>query len=283
VFVSEYLESEFLTRISRAQRRFLTRTAVLERMCGPLCEAVLERPGSGAILAELARSNLLLVPLDHRGQWYRYHHLFRDMLLAELERREPDLIPVLRRRAAAWYLGNGVPEEALEYSIAAGDIEMGARLVEELMLPTYRQGRVTTLQRWIRWLEDRGGIAGRPMAAMWAAILAARTGRPVEAERWAVAADRWQYESAAWSDDPAAGMWAAVLRALLCRQGVQQMRTDADEAARLLATGASWPRRSRSCRGSRRSFPVTVTAATPPSLMPSAPGTAAHPTCSRRR
>jgi LuxR family transcriptional regulator, maltose regulon positive regulatory protein len=206
VFVSEYVESEFLTR-----------TAVLERMCGPLCEAVLERPGSGAILAGLARSNLLLVPLDHRGQWYRYHHLFRDMLLAELERREPDL-PVLRRRAAAWYLGNGVPEEALEYSMAAGDVEMGARLVEELTLPTYRQGRVTTLQRWFRWLEDRGGIAGRPMAAVWASVVAARTGRPAEAERWAVAVDRWPYGNPARPDDPAAGMWAAVLRALLCRQ-----------------------------------------------------------------
>ncbi|HUB22739.1 MAG TPA: LuxR C-terminal-related transcriptional regulator [Streptosporangiaceae bacterium] len=234
VFVSEYVESEFLSRISREQRRFLIRTAVLERMYGPLCEAVLERPGSGSVLAELARSNLLLVPLDHRGQWYRYHHLFRDMLLAELERREPDLIPVLRRRAAAWYLRNGMPEEALEHSIAAGDVEMGARLVEELMLPVYRQGRVTTLQRWIGWLEDRDGIGGRPLAAVWASILAARTGRPVEAERWAVAVDRWQYGKAARPDDPAVEVWAAVLRALLCRQGVQQMRTDADEAARLV-------------------------------------------------
>src|SRR5215467_453217 len=85
-FVSEYMESELLARISRQQRAFLTRTAVLERMSGPLCEAVLDLPGSGTILAELARSNLLLVPLDRRGQWYRYHHLFRDMLLAELER-----------------------------------------------------------------------------------------------------------------------------------------------------------------------------------------------------
>ena len=102
-FVSEYVESEFLARISPRQRAFLTRTAVLERMCGPLCEAVLDRPGSAASLADLARSNLLLVPLDQRGQWYRYHHLFRDMLLAQLERQSPELIPVLRRRAAGWY------------------------------------------------------------------------------------------------------------------------------------------------------------------------------------
>ena len=92
-FVSQYMESELLTRISQRQRAFLTRTAVLERMSGPLCEAVLEQPGSGAALADLARSNLLLVPLDRRGQWYRYHRLFRDMLLAELERLEPGLLP----------------------------------------------------------------------------------------------------------------------------------------------------------------------------------------------
>ena len=149
--VSEYMESEFLERISQRHRMFLTRTAVLERMCGPLCEAVLELPGSAAALADLARSNLLLVPLDRRGQWYRYHHLFRDMLLAELERLEPELMPVLRRRAAGWCLRNDLPEEALEYSIAAGDVDTVARLVQSLWLPTDRQGRVATLQRWFRW------------------------------------------------------------------------------------------------------------------------------------
>ena len=102
--VSDYMESEFLSRISRRQRVFLTQTAVLERMSGPLCEAVLELTGSAVTLADLARSNMLLVPLDRRGEWYRYHHLFRDMLLAELERQEPGLTPVLRRRAASWYL-----------------------------------------------------------------------------------------------------------------------------------------------------------------------------------
>ena len=91
--VSEYMESEFLARISSRQRVFLTRTAVLERMSGPLCDAVLQLPGSAVTLAELARSNMLLVPLDRRGEWYRYHHLFRDMLLAELHRLEPGLHP----------------------------------------------------------------------------------------------------------------------------------------------------------------------------------------------
>ena len=237
-FVSDYMESEFLSRISRRQRAFLTRTAVLERMCGPLCEAVLDVAGSAAILAELAGSNVLLVPLDRRGQWYRYHHLFRDMLLAELGRLEPGLMPVLRRRAAGWCLDNGLPEEALEYCMAAGDVDGAARLVGQLVVLAYRQGRVTTIQRWFGWLEDRGGIGGHPMAAVLASLFSALTGRPVEAERWADAVDRWQYGDPARPGDPSAEAWAALLRAILCRRGTEQMRADADEAVRRFAAGS---------------------------------------------
>ncbi|HXZ72279.1 MAG TPA: hypothetical protein VEH31_15610, partial [Streptosporangiaceae bacterium] len=234
-FVSEYVESEFLARISQQQRVFLTQTAVLERMCGPLCDSVLELPGSGATLADLARSNLLLVPLDRRGQWYRYHHLFRDMLLAELERLEPGLIPVLRRRAADWCLRNDLPEEALEYSMAAGDIDTAARLVEQLWLPADRQGQFTTLRRWLRWLEGRGGIEGNPTLVIVAAFVAQTMGQPVEAERWADVIDRWQYQDPGRPDDPVAEAWAVQTRAIMCRHGIEQMRADADEAARRFA------------------------------------------------
>ena len=233
--VSEYVESEFLARIPQQLRMFLTRTAVLERMSGPLCEAVLDTGGSAAMLADLAPSNLLLVPLDRRGQWYRYHHLFRDVLRAELEREAPGLIPVLRRRAATWYRDNGLPEEALEYSMAAGDVDGAARLAERLSLPTYRQGRVTTLWRWFGWLDERGGIERNLMVAVWASMVATTTGRPAEAERWADAVDRWQYQDAPPPADPCARAWAAVVRALLCRHGAEQMRADADEAARRFA------------------------------------------------
>ena len=232
-FVSAYVESEFLARISRSQREFLTRTAALERMSGPLCEAVLEVPGSAAALAGLAQSNLLLVPLDHRGQWYRYHHLFRDLLLAELERVEPGLLPVLRRRAAAWYLDQDLPEEALEYSILAGDVSTVARLLQTLWSPVYRQGRTATLQRWFSWLDDRGGIEEYPLNAMNAAFLAERTGHPAQAERWADAVDRWQDTGP--PHDAYTEATAATLQAILCRRGVEQMRADADEAARKFA------------------------------------------------
>ena len=236
--VSEYMESEFLSRISRQQRAFLTRTAVLERMCGPLCEAVLDMCGSATILADLAGSNLLLVPLDRRGEWYRYHHLFRDMLLAELRCLEPGLMPVLRRRAAGWYVRNGWPEEALEYSMAAGDVDGAARLAGQLVVPAYRRGRVATIRRWFGWLEDRGGIAGHPMVAVLASLFSALTGRPVDAERWADAVDRWQYGDGTRPDDPSAEGWAALLRASLCRRGAEQMRADAEEAVRRFAAGS---------------------------------------------
>ena len=197
--------------------------------------SAVELSGSGVILAELARSNMLLVPLDRHGEWYRYHHLFRDMLLAELHRLEPGLIPVLQRRAAGWCARNDLPEEALEYSMAAGDVDAAAGLMERLVVPTHRQGRIPTVQRWLRWLDGRGGIEGHPMVAILAALFCALTGRPVEAGQWADAVDRWQYGDPARPGDPSAEAWAAVMRTFLCRRGAEQMRADADEAVRRFA------------------------------------------------
>src|SRR6266566_5270555 len=232
--VKEYIESEVLARISPRHRMFLTRTAVLERMCGALCDAVLEMPGGATALADLERSNLLLVPLDRRGQWYRYHHLFRDVLLAELERLEPGMMPPLRRRAAAWCLGHDLAEEAVEYSIAAGDVGMAARLVGGSWASVQRR-RHATLLRWLRWLDDHGAVREHPMLAVSASMLAAITGRPAEAERWADVVDRWRLGDGTWSAEPVALAWAAVLRAMLCRHGVRQMRADAEQAARAFA------------------------------------------------
>jgi len=249
--VSEYMESEFLDRISARQRVFLTRTAVLERMSGPLCDAVLDLTESATTLADLARSNLLLVPLDRRGLWYRYHHLFRDMLLAELHRRESGLIPLLRRRAAAWCLRNDLSEEALEYSIAAGDVEAVAGLVEQLVIQTYRQGRGATLRRWLAWLDERGGIAGHPMVAVMAASLSATMGRPAEAERFADMVDRWQDRGGHPTDEPFGEASGAVARVRRRRKNVTEMpsskparRKRAADAALSLDTSATTSARS---------------------------------------
>src|SRR4029450_2917503 len=107
-----------------------TRTSVLERMCGPLCDATLGATGSAAMLESLERSNLLLVALDRRAEWYRYHHLLQDLLVAELQRREPEIVPRLHLGAAAWYEANGLGELAIDHAQAAGDTDRGARLGE---------------------------------------------------------------------------------------------------------------------------------------------------------
>ena len=236
--VSEYLESEFLARISRRHRTFLTRTAVLERMCGPLCDAVLGMSGSTAALADLERSNLLLVPLDRRGDWYRYHHLFRDMLLAELHRQEPDLMPVLQRRAAQWYERNREPEEALEYWMKAGEVDSAARLVGALVFLAYQRGRVATVERWLGWLEDRAAMESYPAIAVLAAMFCALTGKPAHAERWADVAERGAAVTSLPDGSPSIEPWLALIRALLCRDGVEQMRADAELAARAMAPGS---------------------------------------------
>ena len=238
--VSEYLESEFLARISRGHRTFLTRTAVLERMCGPLCDAVLGMSGSTAALADLERSNLLLVPLDRRGQWYRYHHLFRDMLLAELHRQEPDLIPILQRRAAQWYERNREPEEALEYWMKAGEVDSVARLAGALAFPAYQRGRVATVERWLGWLEDRAAMESYPAIAVLAAMFCALTGEPTYAELWADVAHRGAAVTRLPDGSPSVEPWLALIRALLCRDGVEQMRADAQVAARVMAPGSFW-------------------------------------------
>ena len=240
--VSEYIQSEFLARLSSRQRVFLTRTAVLERLCGPLCEDVLDRPGPPRPWRIWRGRTCCWCRWTRTGEWYRYHHLFRDMLLAELRRREPELIPVLRRRAAGWCARNDLPEEALEYSIAADDVDAVAGLAARLIVRTRRQGRVATVQRWLRWLDERGAIEQHLMLAALAGVVSALAGRAAEAERWADAADRRQHGDAARPDDAFAEVWAAVLRALLCRRGVEQMRADADEAVRkCVAAGIAAP------------------------------------------
>jgi LuxR family maltose regulon positive regulatory protein len=237
--VSEYIESEFLEKLPDHQRAFLTRSSALERMSGPLCDAVLDLPDAATTLGDLAQSNLLFVPLDRRGQWYRYHHLFGDMLRAELERREPHAMVEVRRRASFWFLDNDRPEEALGYSIRANDADITAQLIERVWPQVLWRGQPETLERWIDWMKARDAIRGRPMIAVIASILCSATERADDAVRWSDLLDRWQREPG-WAGDRATEGYAAMLRVLHPRDGVEQMRADLDEAAqKLAATGGA--------------------------------------------
>jgi LuxR family transcriptional regulator, maltose regulon positive regulatory protein len=222
---------------------FLTRTAVLGRMSGPLCDAVLDTTDSGRVLESLEGANLLVVPLDRRREWYRYHDLFRELLRAELERREPELVGELHARAAAWCERNGLPEMAIDHAQAAGDADRVARLVADRAQPAYAGGRVDTARRWLQWFEDQGLIDRYPLIACIAAEAGVLVGDPAAAERLAAAVERALAEEALPERTPVeVGM--ALLRAFMCRDGVQQARADAelawdrldlDDAARGLA------------------------------------------------
>ena len=233
-FIADYLQSELLARLSREQVAFLTRTAVLDRMCGPLCDAVIGAKGSARVLELLEGSNLLLVPLDQRREWYRYHHLFRDLLRAELDRREPELVIDLHTRAAGWCEANGLPETAIDHAQAAGDADRAARLVENLAQPAYAGGRVETVRQWFRWFEDQGPIERYPLVASQGALLEAFLGQPVAAERWAAAAERGAVGGTP-PDGRTMASYIALQRAFMCGDGVEQMRADVE----LHRTGAA--------------------------------------------
>ena len=124
--IGDYLH-EVIEDAPRPVREFLVRTSILERMCPPLCDALTGAGDGAALLAEAYRSNLFLVALDEQGHWYRYHHLFRDLLRRELAHRESGLVADLHARAAAWHRDNGNVEEAIMHAIAAGQVRRGER------------------------------------------------------------------------------------------------------------------------------------------------------------
>jgi LuxR family maltose regulon positive regulatory protein len=155
--MADYLRAELLAHLSQDEVHFLTRTAVLERMSGPLCDAVLESSGGAAMLEWLERSNLFLVPLDGDRQWYRYHHLFQELLRTEVEHDEPDLLPGLLARACEWCVANGQLEAAMGYAQEAGDIDRAAKLFEQCGPLVYQSGRIATTERWLAWPETHGG------------------------------------------------------------------------------------------------------------------------------
>jgi LuxR family transcriptional regulator, maltose regulon positive regulatory protein len=239
-FLADYLHAELLAHLPAEQVAFLTRTAVLDRLSGPLCDAVLDTSGSVAVLASLERSNLLVVPLDRQREWYRYHPLFRELLRGELERHEPELAGELTGRAAHWCQHNGLLEAAIGYAMDAGDADLAARGVEQAAISVYRSGRLATVQQWFDWFDDHGLVQRYPAVAMLGAWTQALGGHAAAAERWADAAEQGSYEGMLPDGSPSIEGWRALLRAKLCRHGVAQMRADAELALTLIPVGSLW-------------------------------------------
>jgi LuxR family maltose regulon positive regulatory protein len=238
-FMADYLRGELLSHLPEPTVSFLTRTAVLDRMCGPLCDAVLDISGSAELLASLAGSNLLLIPLDRQREWYRYHHLFRGLLRAELDRREPELVRELHARAALWFEANGLPENAIDHAQAAGDADRVAGLVAGLWRATYASGRVDTASRWVGWFDEQGLIDRYPLVVVQGALLHMLVGRPAGAERWADAAERGS-AAGTLQDRGTVEALLALLRGFMCRGGVERMRADAEFTRERLGPDSQW-------------------------------------------
>jgi LuxR family transcriptional regulator, maltose regulon positive regulatory protein len=225
--LTEYVRSEYLTRLRPKALRFLRRTAVLKQLSGPLCDAVLGTTGSARDLDGIERSNLFLVPLDRRRVWYRYHRLFRELLLTELEQREPEVVRVLHRRAACWYEAHGDPESALEHAHEGGDLAHVARIVTAIAPSVYHNGRVATVERWLSYFDD-AALARYPAVAVHGGWIHALRGRPDEADRWLRIAEAGAKRRP--NGAPSLRPAVAALRAALGKDGVYQMIADAELA-----------------------------------------------------
>ena len=189
-YVVDYLAEEVLARQSDRVQAFLLQTSILGRLSGSLCDAVTGQGGGRAMLAALERGNLFLVPLDDRRRWYRYHHLFADVLQARLLDEQPSQVPDLHRRASAWYEQNGELSEAVRHALAAGDFERAADLVE-LAIPAMRRTRQeTTVRGWLEVLPD-DVVRVRPVLSATFAGALLITGEIEGVEERLQDAERW--------------------------------------------------------------------------------------------
>ena len=153
--IVDYLGEEVLADLDPDTRELLLRTSILEQMNGPLCDAVAETTGSARKLETLARSNLFVVPLDDRHDWYRYHHLFRACLNAELRLESSELIPELHRRASAWYQRTGEVTEAINHAIAGQDFPAASELLAAHWNEVVSMGGLRTVEMWLMALPER--------------------------------------------------------------------------------------------------------------------------------
>ena len=239
-YVGDYLHRETFARVDPGMQAFLRRTAVLDRFTGPLCDAVLGESGAQERLRALEASNSFLVPLDRTREWYRYHPLFRDFLLGELRRTEPDQIEKLRVRAADWFLANGSPSMAVEYLLSTAERERSARLVARAGAGDLQRGadlHGPALAGGAGRLRDQGATrrwrswpAGSPP---WSATRPTRSGgRP--------SSTRSSFDEVPEGGPASFASSRAMLRAMTCPAGPEQLMADAELAVAQETPSSQW-------------------------------------------
>jgi LuxR family transcriptional regulator, maltose regulon positive regulatory protein len=209
-YVLDYLAEEVLEHQSEQVREFLLETSVLDRLSGGLCDAVTGRTGGQVMLERVERANLFLVPLDEVRGWWRYHHLFADLLRARLQQQQPGRAAALHRAAAAWCEEHGLADDAVRHALAAGDPAWAARLIERHFDETFLLGERTTIQRWLSSLPAELARS-RPRLLLAQARLALLSGRLETAKGLLDAAERPRADAADEPYEPSAGRAASLL------------------------------------------------------------------------
>jgi LuxR family transcriptional regulator, maltose regulon positive regulatory protein len=226
--IADYLMEVVLARETEERRRFLLATSVLRRMTASLCDAVLGVVGSSDVLRSLEQSNSFVIALDNHRGWYRYHHLFGELLRSELDRLHPDLAAVYLERAARWHdQDGGDPEEAFRYAHECGDLDRAGRIALASWDVLGSRGQLATMRLWLLdCTEDE--IAFDPQLALAAAWVYALLGEVENAQRFALAAERGNLDVP--SADGATSLRSSLanLRSGLAPRGINQMLADAE-------------------------------------------------------
>ncbi len=230
------LHEAYLAALTQRQREFLGRTSTLDVLSAPLCDAVLGRRDSAAVLASLETS-LLLVPIGRDGHRFRHHRAFRELLRTELEEQEPGLVPTLERQAADWFEAHDDPESALRHALAAGDAGHVAVILDAAAVTMHNSGQDAALVAWIAGLDATTGLDDHPRLAALAARLHAQAGNAPEAARYLATADQGsRRRTRSRLVDPR----VALVRAAMCEHGVEPMLAAVESALRRLPADDRW-------------------------------------------
>ena len=241
-YVLDYLAEEVLEGQDKQLRTFLLETSVLDRLSGPLCDAVTGREGSQALLEQAERAGLFLIPLDDVRGWWRYHHLFADLLRARLLQLEPARVPELHHNAAVWCEEHGLADDAIGHALAAGEMVWAARIIERYFDEFYfLRGEVATIRQWLSALPA-DLIRSRVRLLLAQALMAATSGQGEAVEPLLDAAERAPDDSGEGPFEPSAGQGASWLvnpPALmpLLRSYLATLRGDAEGTAALASRG----------------------------------------------
>jgi LuxR family maltose regulon positive regulatory protein len=237
--VVDYMREEFLGGLSRRRLELLRRVSILERVSGSLCDAILERTGSATVLRDLSHSNMLLMPLDRRDEWFRFHALLRDMLRSELHRIEPELELELHRRASDWWAEHGEPDQAINHAIEAEAFARAGELLWSIYPEYSSRGRQASIKRWLERIGPER-IASEPFLSLSAALGALSRGQGGQADHWAAISrelgDRMEQSAA--KDELISAL--TLVRASLARDGMKAMVGDSVAAARGFNDASPW-------------------------------------------